>query len=138
MLQSSYPFLSDRAAELEASVQRLTVQLEEAQKEAEIAVGGWQEQLEAAEAKYNDLDREFQALRPSPEIEHTEHITSNTHAVPTKSSLNNMEALQEKLRMKEEELRLANESLAQDEDVVQQWSGTFDADMSVGCALPFP
>jgi uncharacterized protein YukE len=133
--ESSRPFLTlcipDRVLALEESLQQQRVETEEVRKEAEATISGWQAHSETLMSKCAELESECASLRQSLDAADTSRqaqtqSTEMNEMSPENVEMDDIEELRAKLVAKEEELRVANESFARDEDVVQQWSGTFD------------
>ena len=97
--------------ELEAAVKSFESQLEEQGLEANGVISQWQDSYTALEEKCSDLESKIHALEEEKE----------TMAIEIKDVGD--EGIIEKLRLVEEELKAAQETLAHDEDIVDQWEG---------------
>lgn len=147
--------LSERVAEQETAMQSLESQLQEQEKEANNVILQWQESCSASDEKSLELEKELEKVKEEKEslekaLEVVENdneqleelkvslkakIVSLEEAIDEESGVeavkgDYIERLLAKLRETEEELRVANETLARDEDVVRQWEGKLLLEMS--------
>ena len=127
-VSSSFLMLSfvhvDRVVELEAIVEDLESQLVEQGREAEAAIAGWQEDYMRLEAEHDALVSSAKSLPKqlegsvTPSLETTDDVSHETERAKIE-----LISLRERLSEKEEELRVAQASLAQVNDAVETWKG---------------
>ena len=87
------------------------------------------------ESRCEQLEQECISLRGDTQAVAEENPESTT-VFSTQEGLPITDELRSQLREKEQELRLAQETLAQDENIVQQWSGTLEWRIAKACYPP--
>ena len=97
-------------------------QLEEQEAEANDAISKWQESYTASEDRCNELESEYQKI-----LTEKESLQDKLDSVAISESSTTSESPDlSKISELQEELRIAQETLARDEVVVQQWEGKQD------------
>jgi chromosome segregation ATPase len=111
--------LSERVSELEAELTMARQHLEEQEAEANDAIAKWQESYTASEDRCNELEAEYQKI-----LNEKEALQEKLDSIAISESSTTSESPDlSKISELQEELRIAQETLARDEEVVQQWEG---------------
>ena len=133
------PISIDRVVELEATVKRLELQLEEQEEDANNVIDKWQESCAALDEKCSELERQLEGFRKDNEtVKHSDNdgdvaVTPNSADREQRTMsearfgeeepAQRIEELEAQLREKEQSLKQLQETLVSDEAVVQQWEG---------------
>jgi len=131
----------DRVAELESEIDQLQSQLREQEQEATDAIAQWQDSSTMAENRCSELENQVSSLQEENKslleqskvsiaatAEGTGEVNEQeiTHAEPTDrdgDAMASFDSLKQALERKEDELRVAQETILGDAEVVQQWEG---------------
>jgi chromosome segregation ATPase len=141
---------TERVAELETQVTSLEGQLQEQENDANVVISQWQESYSASDEKCSELGKELETITEEKEslekaLETVEkdngELVENKSTLEAKilsleGSLNRASGQEQpllrsdddllvRLSETEEELKIAKEALARDEEVVKQWEGMF-------------